>query len=104
MGTELVLQRTLSQASGLATGAVGRARDEAVGIWHDARTLSDTLSDRRASSDQVYLAWYAGLAAMAGLRLIQWRLAAVIAVAHTVERYGHRRRIQEFVEGFDAGL
>jgi hypothetical protein len=93
----------------LAGTAVGRARDEAVGIWRDARVLSrpragDGRERGQPSSDQVYAAWYVGITAMAVLRLIEWRLAAVIAAVHTVERYSHRRRLEEFLEGVDAGI
>jgi hypothetical protein len=99
----------------LAGAAVGRAREEAGGIWRDARALAgrpaaeaaatvETPAAGTSSDDRVYFAWYGGLTAMAALRLIEWRLAAVIAAAHTVERYGHRRRVQDFVEGLGAGL
>ena len=56
------------------------------------------------SAQKVYLAWYGGLGAMTIMRFIEWRLAAVVAVAHTVERYGHRQRVREFVEGLDSGF
>lgn len=56
------------------------------------------------SAQKVYFAWYGGLGAMTVLRFIEWRLAAVVAVAHTVERYGHRQRVREFVEGLDSGF
>jgi hypothetical protein len=97
-----------ARVSAFAGTAVGRVTDEAVGIWHDARTVArgpavDADQPAKPSSDQVYLAWYAGLATMALLRIIEWRLAAVIAAVHTVERYGHRRRLEEFLEGVEAG-
>jgi succinate dehydrogenase/fumarate reductase flavoprotein subunit len=87
--------------------ALGRVGGEAVGIWREARTLSrgreDAAQAAKPSSEDVYLAWYAGVATMALLRVIEWRLAAVIAVMHTVERYTHRRRLEEFLEGVEAG-
>jgi hypothetical protein len=109
------LERVAMVVPALAGAAVGRAREEAGGIWRDARALAgrpaaDAAPDAAtngggmASSDRVYLAWYGGLTGMAALRLIEWRLAAVIAAAHTVERYGHRQRVREFAEGLGAGL
>jgi hypothetical protein len=88
--------------------ALGRVGDGALGIWRDARALSRGQAGAQAqrakpSSDQVYLAWYGGLTTMALLRLIEWRLAAVVAAMHTVERHTHRRRLEEFLEGIDAG-
>ena len=99
----------LSGVSALPGAAVSRTRDEVASIWHEARALSRSGQPRPEeggppSADRVYLAWYLGLAAMGASGLIEWRLAAVIAAAHTVERYGHRQRIREFVEGLDAGI
>jgi hypothetical protein len=101
-------QHGLARVPALAGEAVGRVGGEAAGIWHDARVLSRRRVATRdvagtPSSDQVYLAWYGGLTTMALLRLIEWRLAAVIAAVHTVERHAHRRRLEEFLEGIDAG-
>lgn len=110
------LVRTIGVVPGLALAGLDRTRQEAANIWRDARALSqgdnvDAEPDGEAplpttppSSDQVDLVWYAGLAVMGALRFIEWRLAAVIAAAHTVERYGHRQRVREFVEGLDAGF
>jgi hypothetical protein len=107
----LASARTLSGAarvSALAGTVVGRVGNEAVGIWRDARTLAHGPAvgedePAKPSSDQMYLAWYAGLMTMALLRIIEWRLAAMIAAVHTVERYSHRRRLEEFLEGVEAG-
>jgi hypothetical protein len=97
-----------ARAPALAGAALGRVGSEAVGIWRDARALSRGQAgpgdqSAKLSSDEVYLAWYAGLTTMALLRLIEWRLAAVVAAMHTVERHTHRRRLEEFLEGIDAG-
>lgn len=89
--------------------AVTVTRDEVVSLWNGARTVPAAGQDSAKpgdppSADAVYLAWYAGLGAMTALRFIDWPLAAVIAAAHTVERYGHRQRVREFVEGLDSGF
>jgi hypothetical protein len=107
--TQDSVERIVAGVPALAGAAVGRARAEAGGIWRDARALSgvgagDGSPGGIPSSDRVYFAWYGGLTAMAALRLIEWRLAGVIAAVHTVERYGHRQRVKEFVEGLGAGL
>jgi hypothetical protein len=101
-------QHGMARIPALGGVAVGRVGGEIAGIWHDARALSRgrTATGEGAgtpSSDQVYLAWYGGLTTMALLRLIEWRLAGVIAAVHTVERHTHRRRLAEFLEGVDAG-
>jgi hypothetical protein len=93
----------------LPGAALREARDEVAGIWREARELSRAgwaaaPGDGRPAADQVYFAWYAGLVAMAALRVIEWRLAAVIGAVHTVERYTHRRRLEQFFEGIDAGV
>jgi hypothetical protein len=110
------VQHEVARVPAVAGGAVGRLENEVAGIWRDARALSrrSALPDgrpgerpdqpqRELSSQQVYFAWYGGLAAMALLRIIEWRLAGLIAAVHTVERYAHRRRVREFFEGIDAG-
>ena len=118
-----VAEQALGSVIGLPVAVGRRAGEEAVSIWHDAQALagkdhprvasaapaqststSDGPSLPTPSAEKVYFAWYGGLGAMAVLRFIEWRLAAVVAVAHTVERYGHRQRIREFVEGLDSGL
>ena len=107
----LASARTLYGAArvpALAGTVVGRVGNEAVGIWRDARTVAHGAAvgedeSAKPSSDQMYLAWYGGLTTMALLRIIEWRLAAIIAAVHTVERYSHRRRLEEFLEGVEAG-
>jgi hypothetical protein len=101
-------QHAVARVPALAGAAMGRVGSEAVDIWRDARTLSRGEAAARdqpgkPSTDQVYLAWYGGLTTMALLRLIEWRLAALIAGVHAVERHTHRRRLEEYLEGIDAG-
>lgn len=106
------VQKAVSDARALPAAVLGGTRDEIVGVWRDARALSDSWGSGekgpriggQPSADSVYLTWYAGLGVMALARLIEWRLAAVIAVAHTVEHYGHRQRLREFVEGADSAI
>jgi hypothetical protein len=102
------VQHGAARLPALGGGAVGRLGGGAASIWRDARALArgpEVTEDQpgEPSSEQVYFAWYGGLAAMALLRVIEWRLAGVIAAVHTVEHYAHRRRMQEFLEGIEAG-
>jgi hypothetical protein len=91
-----------SRLSGAAFGPLGR---EAGDIWNEARAVSRRhLSAGELHADVVYAAWYAGLASLTALRVIEWRLAAVIAAAHTVERYGRRQIVRELAGGLDAGI
>ena len=111
------LQSALGTVYRVPSSAVARTRTEVVTFWEEARSMSKSwgsseaadgidpqIAEGQPSADKVYLAWYAGLGVMGALRLIEWRLAAVIAAAHTVERYGHRQRLAEFIEGMDSGL
>lgn len=94
-----------SRLSGAASGPLGRVGNEAGEMWREARALSRrSMSTERIHADVVYAAWYAGLASMTALRIIEWRLAAVIATAHTVERYGRRQIVREMAGGLDAGI
>jgi hypothetical protein len=100
---------TLTDAARIGTGVLDRTRDEILGIWQEARALrrkGQTHPEHIGpqSADDVYFAWYLGLATMAIFGVIEWPLAGVIAAAHTVERYGHRQRVKELVEGLDAGV
>jgi hypothetical protein len=93
-----------SRLSG-AFGPVERVGIEAGEMWKEARALSRrSVSTERIHADVVYAAWYAGLASMTALRIIEWRLAAVIAAAHTVQRYGRRQIVREVAGGLDAGI
>jgi hypothetical protein len=104
-----LVNRSLGEASRLPGLTLGRVGKEVGGIWSDARMLSRTRlvparERQRLSADVVYAGWYAGLAAMTALNMIQWQLAAVIAGAHTVERYGRRQAVRELAAGFEAGI
>jgi hypothetical protein len=94
-----------SRLPAAARGPLGRVGSEAEDVWKEARALSRrSVSTEQIHADVVYAAWYAGLAAMTALRVIEWQLAAVIAGAHTVERYGRRQIVREMAGGLDAGI
>ena len=99
----------MTDVARIGTSALDRTRGEILGIWRDARALrgkgeANAGDSGPQSADDIYLAWYLGLATMAMLGVIEWPLAGVVAAAHTVERYGRRQRVKELVGGLDAGM
>jgi hypothetical protein len=50
-----------------------------------------------------HLAWYAGLAAMAVLDLIDWPVALAIATGHAIAHRSHNKALAEFAQGIEAG-
>ena len=99
---------SLGKASSVPASALGRVGEEMGSIWKDARALSRrgvTIPERKAlSADVVYAGWYAGMAGMVALNVIEWQLAAVIGAVHTVERYGRRQTVRELAAGLEAGI
>jgi len=49
------------------------------------------------------LGWYAGLALMAIVEIIEWPLAIVMMVGHEVAHRSHRQALRDFAEGIEAG-
>jgi hypothetical protein len=47
--------------------------------------------------------WYAGVAVMAIVEIIEWPLAIVMMVGHEVAHRAHRRALRDFAEGIEAG-
>lgn len=54
--------------------------------------------------DRTALAWYAGLAAMATVELIEWPFAFAVAGMHFVGNHTQRRDMQELCDGIEAGI
>jgi hypothetical protein len=48
-------------------------------------------------------AWYAGLALLAALELIDWPLAIVIMLGHEIAHRAHSEALRNFAEGLEAG-
>lgn len=48
-------------------------------------------------------AWYAGLAFMAAIEIIEWPLAVVMMVGHEISHRAHNRALRELAEGVEAG-
>ena len=49
------------------------------------------------------LAWYAGLALMAIIEIIEWRMAIVMMLGHEVAHRTHTQALRDFAEGIEAG-
>ena len=60
---------------------------------------------RRTSVRSVHprIGWYAGLAAMAIVEIIEWRLAIVMMMGHEIAHRTHRQALRDFAEGIEAG-
>ena len=54
--------------------------------------------------DRAALAWYAGLAGMAAVELVEWPFALAVAGTHLLANHAHRRDVQQLVEGIEAGI
>ena len=49
------------------------------------------------------LGWYAGLAVMAIIEMIEWPLAIVMMLGHEMAHRAHSRALRDFAEGVEAG-
>jgi hypothetical protein len=49
------------------------------------------------------LGWYAGVAVMAIVEIIEWPLAIVMMVGHEIAHRAHRQALRDFAEGIEAG-
>jgi hypothetical protein len=72
------------------------------------RTAQQRRTSARRSSTATQLphprlGWYAGLAVMAIVEIIEWPLAIVMMVGHEVAHRTHRQALQDFAEGIEAG-
>ena len=47
--------------------------------------------------------WYAGVAVMAIIEIIEWPLAIVMMAGHEISHRTHSRALREFAEGVEAG-
>jgi len=47
--------------------------------------------------------WYAGLAVMAIIEIIEWRMAIVMMAGHEIAHRTHSQALRDFAEGVEAG-
>ena len=67
------------------------------------RSTARPARPRRPDDHPERLAWYAGLAVMVVLEVVEWPLAVVIAVGHEIAHRARKRAIRELAEGIEAG-
>ena len=66
--------------------------------------LKDALQGRTSvRSVHPRIGWYAGLAVMAIIEIIEWRLAIVMMMGHEIAHRTHRQALRDFAEGIEAG-
>jgi len=97
----------LASVARLPVRLLGEIRDEAVGIARDAEVLARGESrprQGRPALRPVSWGWFAGLGVVTALRVVQPEVAALLAVAHLVERNVHNQEIDEFVGGASEGI
>jgi hypothetical protein len=49
------------------------------------------------------LAWYAGLAVMAAVEVIEWPLALLMMLGHEIAHRAHSEALRDFAEGVESG-
>jgi hypothetical protein len=47
--------------------------------------------------------WYAGLAVMATIEVIEWPLAILMMLGHEIAHRAHKQALRDFAEGVEAG-
>jgi hypothetical protein len=50
------------------------------------------------------LAWYAGLALLAALEVVDWPVAIVMMLGHEIAHRAHSQALRNFAEGVEAGV
>ena len=61
-------------------------------------------SSRRATGrPHPRLGWYAGLAVMAAIEIIEWPLAIMMMLGHEIAHRAHSQALRDFAEGVEAG-
>ena len=49
------------------------------------------------------LGWYAGLAVMAAIEVIEWPLAILMMLGHEIAHRAHTQALRDFAEGIESG-
>jgi hypothetical protein len=47
--------------------------------------------------------WYAGLAVLAAVEIIEWPLALMMMLGHEIAHRAHSQALRDFAEGIEAG-
>jgi len=68
------------------------------------RSTSVQHSRRATELSRRHLAWYAGLAVMATIEMIEWPLAIMMMLGHELAHRAHSDALRDFAEGIEAGV
>ena len=66
---------------------------------------STAMSHSRGATKRPHprLGWYAGLAVMAAIEVIEWPLAIMMMLGHEIAHRAHHQALRDFAEGIEAG-
>ena len=57
----------------------------------------------RRTSPHPRFTWYAGVAVMAALEIVEWPLALVMMLGHEIAHRSHNAALRDFAEGIESG-
>jgi len=57
-----------------------------------------------AQRPHLRVGWYAGLAVMAAVEVIEWPLAILMMLGHELAHRAHTEALRDFAEGVEAGM
>jgi len=92
-------QRRLNAADVLETRSRRKRRATAA----PRRTRSVRQSRASAQLPHPRLCWYAGLAVMAIIEVVEWPLAILMMMGHEIAHRAHNQALRDFAEGVEAG-
>jgi len=67
------------------------------------RNTSTRASRRVTRRPHPRLGWYAGLAVMAAIEIIEWPLALMMMLGHEIAHRAHSQALRDFAEGVESG-
>ena len=67
------------------------------------RSTSTRVPRRVTRRPHPRVGWYAGLAVMAALEIIEWPLAIMMMLGHEIAHRVHNQALRDFAEGVEAG-
>ena len=67
------------------------------------RNTSTRASRRVTRRPHPRVGWYAGVAVMAAIEIIEWPLALMMMLGHEIAQRAHTEALRDFAEGVEAG-
>jgi len=58
---------------------------------------------RRRTLPHPRFTWYAGVAVMAALEIVEWPLALIMMIGHEIAHRSHSEALRDFAEGIESG-